>query len=116
MKNLPITTTATLKAWTANEWDNIDRVADLTAAGEPDRALGAMVYTNHDMTSQEGWTEVGTAEITVTFHPREDLQAKELAGLHAQLQKVRAENQQRENYILDRISQLQAIEYVEAAA
>jgi hypothetical protein len=38
----------------------------------------------------------------------------QLEALKAELQKVRAENQQRENAILDRISKLTAIEYTEA--
>jgi hypothetical protein len=38
-----------------------------------------------------------------------------LAGLKQQLEKVRADNHMRENAILDRISKLQAIEYVEEA-
>jgi hypothetical protein len=47
----------------------------------------------------------------VTFYPRETVVAKELDGLNTQLQKIRAENQQRENAILDRISKLQALEW-----
>lgn len=37
--------------------------------------------------------------------------AAKLAALKDQLQAVRAENQQRENAILDQISKLQAIDY-----
>ena len=68
-------------------------------------------YTNSDMSGADDWVEVGTAEVTVTFYPRETTLAKELDGLNNQLQKVRAENYMRENVILDRISKLQAITY-----
>jgi hypothetical protein len=63
------------------------------------------------MSNTDGWVEVGMATITVTLHPRDELVAKELEALSTQLQKVRAENQQRENAILDRISKLQALEH-----
>lgn len=63
------------------------------------------------MSDMDDWVEVGTAEVTVTFYPRETTLAKELDGLNSQLQKVRAENHMRENAILDRISKLQAITY-----
>jgi hypothetical protein len=83
----------------------------LVKEGDLDEAASALTYINHDMSDTEGWAEVGVATITVTFHNRDELVAKELDGLNTQLQKVRAENQQRENAILDRISKLQAITY-----
>jgi hypothetical protein len=79
--------------------------------GKFDDAAAEMSYLNHDMSDTDGWAEVGIATITVTFHPREELVSKELEGLNAQLQKVRADNMMRENAILDRISKLQALEY-----
>ena len=107
----PITFTGTTKVWTTSTWRNIDHVLHMVKEGDFDEAASVMTYINHDMSDTEGWAEVGVATITVTFHPREELVAKELEGLNTQLQKVRAENQQRENAILDRISKLQAITY-----
>jgi outer membrane protein len=46
-----------------------------------------LVYTNADMSDTEDWTEVGTAEVTVTFYPRDTVVAKELEGLKAQLER-----------------------------
>jgi UDP-N-acetylglucosamine 2-epimerase len=103
--------TGTLKAWTTSKWRNIEHVEQMIKAGRPDEALAAMHFIDHDMSDTDEWTEVGTAEVVVTFHPREAVVAKELEGLQAQLQKVRAENQYRENAILDRISNLQALTY-----
>lgn len=108
--------TATLKVWTTSQWRNLDYVTDLIDQGNTDEAASALTYTTHDMSDCLDWTEVGTAKVTVTFFPRETVVAKELDGLKAQLEQVRAENHLRENVILDRISKLQAITYVPEAA
>ena len=107
----PITFTGTTKAWTTSKWRNIDHVLETVKQGDLKTAADELSFSNHDMSSAEDWAEVGVATITVTFHPREELVSKELEGLNAQLQKVRAENHMRENAILDRISKLQALEY-----
>ena len=107
----PVKITGTAKAWTTSKWMGIDKINHMIAEGENDEAISGMTYINHDMSGTEEWTEVGIAEITVTFYPREDVVAKELKGLNKQLEKVRADNHMRENAILDRISKLQALEY-----
>lgn len=107
--------TGTAKAWTTSNWRNMDTLLQAVAKGEFEEAVGEILsYTNHDMSSSEEWAEVGVATITVTLFPREQVVEKELSGLKQQLEKVRADNHMRENAILDRISKLQAIEYVEA--
>lgn len=107
----PIKFTGTTKVWTTSPWRNIDYILHTVKEGRFDEAASGLTYLNHDMSDTDGWAEVGVATITVTFHPRDELVAKELEGLNAQLQAVRAENQQRENAILDRISKLQALEF-----
>ena len=107
----PITFTGTTKVWTTSPWRNIDHVLETVKQGHLNEATDELSFTNNDMSNVEDWVEVGVATITITFHPREKLVAKELEGLNTQLQKVRAENQQRENAILDRISKLQALEW-----
>jgi hypothetical protein len=109
--SIPITFTGTTKAWTTSKWRNIDYVLETVKQGDLEAAADELSFSNHDMSSAEDWAEVGVATITVTFHPREKLVSKELEGLNAQLQKVRADNMMRENAILDRISKLQALEY-----
>jgi hypothetical protein len=106
-----ITFTGTTKAWTTSKWRDIDWLLHTVKEGKFDDAAAEMSYLNHDMSDTDGWAEVGIATITVTFHPREELVSKELEGLNAQLQKVRADNMMRENAILDRISKLTAITY-----
>ena len=109
------TFTGICKVWTTSKWSGIESVLHSVAEGRLDEAVSQMTYINHDMSSAEDWTEVGVAQITVTLHPRDVVVEKELAGLKQQLEKVRADNHMRENAILDRISKLQAIEYVEEA-
>jgi len=106
-----ITFTGTTKAWTTSKWRDIDSLLHTVKEGKFDDAAAEMSYLNHDMSDTDGWAEVGIATITVTFYPREELVSKELEGLNAQLQKVRADNMMRENAILDRISKLQALEH-----
>jgi hypothetical protein len=104
--------TGTVKVWTISKWRDLAYVLDALNQGKFDEAASELAYVNHDMSDTEEWTEVGIAEITVTLHPRDIVVEKELAGLKQQLEKVRADNHMRENAILDRISKLQAIEYV----
>jgi hypothetical protein len=106
----------TIKAWTTSKWRNIEYVEEMINKGDLAEALGSLAFINHDMSDSEDWTEVGIAEVTVTFHPRETVVAKELEGLQAQLERVRADNHMRENVILDRISKLQAITYAPEGA
>lgn len=106
------TFTGTTKVWTTSKWRGIESILHSVAEGRLDEAVCEMSYLNHDMSSTEDWTEVGVAQITVTLHPRDVVVEKELSGLKQQLEKVRADNHMRENAILDRISKLQAIEYV----
>ena len=107
----PITAKGTLRAWSTNKWTRMDEIANMITDGNSDHALKSMHYTTCDMSESPDWVEVGTAEVVVTLFPREEVASKELEGLRAQLQKVRAENHVRENAILDRISKLQAITY-----
>lgn len=63
----------------------------------------------------EGYVHVGEATVTVDLFSEKEIHAKQLDGLNTQLAVVRAENQRRENAILDQISKLQALTYSEAA-
>jgi hypothetical protein len=73
-----------------------------------DRILGGMVFYHKPF---DGYVEVGEATIEVTLHSSEVIAASQLDSLKAKLQEVRAENQQRENAILDQISKLQALTF-----
>ena len=58
-----------------------------------------------------GYTLIGAATVTIDLYTNDKIMAAKLEALQAQLQTVRAENQQRENAILDEISKLTAISY-----
>jgi hypothetical protein len=107
----PIRFTGVTKAWTTSHWQGIDTILHMVKEGKLNEAAAAMMYINQDMSDSDGWAEVGIATITIELYPREELLAKELDGLKMQLEKVRADNQQRENAILDRISKLLAVTY-----
>lgn len=107
----PVKITGTSKVWTTSKYFNIDYVHDLLNEGKTQSAMNLLNFINSNMSDYEDWVEVGSAEITVTLISRDEAVANELDGLNTQLQKVRAENQQRENAILDRISKLQALEW-----
>ena len=107
----PITFSGNVKVWTTSKWRNIDYVLDALKQGETQELVSNLSYVNHDMSDAEDWAEIGVATISITLHPQDDIVSKELQGLNAQLQKVRADNVMRENAILDRISKLQALEY-----
>ena len=59
----------------------------------------------------DDYPKIGTAVVTVTLFPKEQIYIQELATLNKKLQEVRAENHVRENVILDRISKLTALTY-----
>jgi hypothetical protein len=59
----------------------------------------------------ETLVKIGTAVVTITLFDNAKFQEKELERLNKKLADVRADNQHRENAILDRISKLQAIGY-----
>lgn len=104
----------TTNAFVTNDYQ-MRGLLDAIKEGNQDRAVEQLTYAPDHMIGYEGWIHVGTARITVELLPVEDMQSAQLAALKAELQKVRAENQQRENAILDAISKLQALEYVEVA-
>lgn len=62
---------------------------------------------------KQGYTPIGTATVTIDLHTNDQIMAAKLEALQAKLQTVRAENQERENAILDQISKLTAISYDE---
>ena len=110
------TFTGSTKVWISSpEWKDVATLKQLIEQGKTTAAVDYLSTSNHDMSSS-GWAEVGTATVTVTLHDENELTEKALESLHKQLREVRAENQQHENFILDRISKLQAITYEPAAA
>ena len=59
----------------------------------------------------QGYVRIGTANVTLEISSEDEIASHKIAALQSQLQTVRAENQQRENAILDQISKLTAISH-----
>ncbi|MGL5117575.1 MAG: hypothetical protein ACRC7C_19860 [Beijerinckiaceae bacterium] len=100
--------TATIGAWINLEYSAMDRMTDAIKTGDHEQAVNEPMYSLGGLT---GYTQVGTAEITLTLFPQNDIQGKQLEALNEQLQVLRAENQRKENYLLDKISKLSALTY-----
>lgn len=119
--NAPIEISGTVHAYnTSAEWVSNTEIlsrAARVAAGElePQCVLTNIHVTPSDMTKIQGWSLIGSAELTVRFFPPEQMVTEELKALNAQLDHARAEWLQKQGEILERISKLQALEYVEAA-
>jgi predicted PhzF superfamily epimerase YddE/YHI9 len=103
--------TETIDAWIPSHCGfSFQDITDITDGGEASKVIGALGYTNHDMTNS-GWIKVGAATITVELMNEGDVNSAQMASLKAELQQTRADNQVRENDILDRISKLGALTY-----
>jgi hypothetical protein len=61
------------------------------------------------MSKIAGWSLIGSAEVAVSFFPRDELVTQELKSLQAQLDHARAEWLTKQQEILERISKLQAL-------
>ena len=70
----------------------------------------ALVSTGANM-SEYGYTKIGTAVARVTLHSQDQIVQAQISAAKQELARVRAENQQRENVILDRLSKLQALTF-----
>ena len=77
------------------------------------RQAPLIITESHGFFESQGYHEIGDATVTIELHTNDRIMAAKLEALQAQLQTVRAENQQRENAILDKISKLTAISYDE---
>lgn len=67
-----------------------------------------------DYLDQEGYTRIGTATVVLMLHDDKEIISNQMDALNKQLAATRADNQRRENAILDRISKLQALTFVSA--
>ena len=110
----PITIAATVNAWLTSTSDTLDK---LLSGNDSKEVVSRLGFSNWDMAKGTyPWVKVGTAEVTITLLPREQIAAEQITVLNGELQKERAESQVRQNAILDRISKLSALEYVAEAS
>ena len=75
------------------------------------RVIPVLTTGDGSFWTKDGYVEVGEATVTVKLFDGKTVHKKRLDSLHATLEEVRADNQRRENAILDQISKLQALTY-----
>lgn len=100
--------TYTAKAFINPEWDTVESVKE--GRSQPSLTTGDGSYYKG-----EGYVCIGEATVTIDLIDPNAFHSEHLEALNAKLQVTRAENQKRENAILDQISKLQALTFVEAA-
>ena len=98
------TITATVPAWITTS-GNIENLK-----GTPEQAVCEAYFYEHDMTSA-GWTNIGTATITLNIISTDELVQNQVSALEKQMNEVLADAQQKVNYFKDRISKLQALTF-----
>jgi len=97
------TKTQTVNAWLAG--------IDADQAGSVESLqLDSLVYCKPDI-SVGGWLKVGTAVITVTYEPANDLRQKAAEAIRAQMQEAAAKYQAMQTELQERLNKLLAIGY-----
>ena len=76
---------------------------------DDERLVASVQFQNIDM-SRDGWTRVGTAEVSITLDDCKTGTANQVATLQSQLKEMRAEHQQAQNRLTKQIHELLAIE------
>lgn len=69
------------------------------------KAVGKLSYSDHDMTEQ-GWTKIGTAQITLDLIDDEQMVANKVVSLNAEIRKIRANS---ENAITELQAKIQSL-------
>lgn len=68
-----------------------------------------------DYEGVSGYTRVGTGEVTITMNEPDQIIGSKVESLRAELAKDRADSQMRQNALIRKISELEALTYTEAA-
>ena len=63
---------------------------------------------------REGSPMIGTATVVIEFFKEDQIVGKQVDALRKQLEVMRAEHQRAQNALIDKISKLQALTFVEA--
>lgn len=100
------TITGQTKAWLTSDWLTVEQFSKM----DGNEAVNFVSVYMNDMTDI-GWRLIGDATVTIEMHSKEVITQAELAALQEQLRAARVEAQEKENYILDRISRLTALTF-----
>lgn len=110
----PIKITATVTAWLPPFYSINDLLAAL-GKGDTQRAVQMLTLTTLNMgKGDSGYVRIGEASVDLMLASQDEMTASQIASLKKQLEQERADSMRRQNSILDQISKLQALEYVEA--
>jgi len=107
--NESIKVTGTVRAWLTSTSEDFGYLLSQVKEN-PGNVVSQLGFSAHDMDKGSyPWTEIGTAEITVTLLPKDAVANAQVRTLQAELQKERADSMRRQNAILDRIGKLQSL-------
>jgi hypothetical protein len=70
-----------------------------------------LVLWEGDQKPMEGYTKIGKGEVTITIASRDEIVTGKVDSLRADLAKDRAESQVRQNALMQKISELEALTY-----
>lgn len=80
-----------------------------------DSAKGLSIFEADADWSDMNYTKVGFGEVTITIAGKDEIVQGKVEQLRAQLQADRASSQARQNALISKISELEALTYTEAA-
>ncbi len=93
-------------AWLTNQWRTIDEIMKMSQE-ELVSNLTCWDLDGHI----EGWTLVGTAEVSITLDAPDKMIANKVDALKVELTKTKADAEAKCNFILGQINNLLAIEF-----
>lgn len=99
----PTKYTGTLNAFLTDSWTTLETLK------ESKNPVNYLSYTLSDMTSAEGWTKIGTAEITVTLFDEKKIVVGMVESIDAQIQSTYAEAELKIKDLKQRKQELLAI-------
>lgn len=91
----------------------MDRHMDLKRIANGD-SLPYLCKGHSNYFEKEGSPLIGTATVVIEFFPEDQIVGKQVDALRKQLEAMRAEHQRAQNALIDKISKLQALTFVEA--
>jgi len=110
MKDAPVTkVTGKMRVWQSHSADTLAELYEQAKSRAPNEYLSKFNFLNLDMSEQPGWLEVGTAEITLTLFPFEELIDGKLRSLKMELNDHQAESYMKTKKLEDAIQNLLAL-------
>ena len=103
------TFTAPVSVW-INQYSQHDAVSLQSA-----NSVTGLVIWGPEFPATEGYTRVGSGEVTITIASKDEIITGKVESLRSELAKDRAESQARQNALIRKISELEALTYEPSA-